>query len=34
MTPAAFSAADSRLTALYAPRNLNAPMRWKFSHLK
>ncbi len=34
MTPAAFSAADRRLMALYAPRNLKAPMRWKFSHLK
>jgi hypothetical protein len=30
-TPAASCSGDSRLIALKAPRNLNAPIRWKFS---
>jgi hypothetical protein len=34
MTPRARAAGFSRDKALKAPRNLKAPMRWKFSHLK
>jgi len=34
MTPRRLSSLVSWDTALYAPRNLNAPARWKFSHLK
>ena len=33
-TPLAATASDNDRTALVAPRNLNAPARWKFSHLK
>jgi hypothetical protein len=33
-TPARRCAASNRDSALNAPRNLNAPIRWKFSHLK
>ena len=33
-TPCRFSCGANCESALYAPRNLNAPMRWKFSHLK
>src|SRR5260370_5150333 len=33
-TPRVRAAPTSRANALNAPRNLNAPMRWKFSHLK
>ena len=33
-TPRAASAGERDCTALHAPRNLNAPTRWKFSHLK
>src|SRR5690606_29617276 len=34
ITPARRCAGASFAIALNAPRNLNAPMRWKFSHLK
>src|SRR5690606_9507757 len=33
-TPAAFCSGLSWLMALYAPRNLKAPTRWKFSHFR
>ena len=33
-TPARRWRSSKRASALKAPRNLNAPMRWKFSHLK
>jgi hypothetical protein len=33
-TPRARAAESRRDSALKAPRNLNAPTRWKFSHLK
>src|SRR4051794_21105829 len=33
-TPARRCRSSNRESALNAPRNLNAPMRWKFSHLK
>jgi hypothetical protein len=33
-TPRRLSAAESWASALYAPRNLKAPMRCRFSHLK
>src|SRR5262245_23871276 len=33
-TPAAFCCGVNCEMALNAPRNLKAPMRWKFSHLK
>ncbi|SST07683.1 Uncharacterised protein [Klebsiella pneumoniae] len=33
-TPAARCSAENRDSALKAPRNLNAPMRCRFSHLK
>lgn len=33
-TPAARCSGVRRAMALKPPRNLNAPMRWKFSHLK
>ena len=32
-TPRARSASGMREIALYAPRNLKAPTRWKLSHL-
>jgi len=34
ITPPLRCAASNFDSALNAPRNLNAPMRWKFSHLK
>src|SRR4051794_36679850 len=33
-TPRAFSSGDSRLIRVYAPRILNEPARWRFSHLR
>src|SRR3954454_16992249 len=33
-TPSASSFSVSCATVLYAPRNLNAPVRWKPSHLR
>src|SRR5690606_40863738 len=33
-TPREASSSDNELTALHAPRNLNAPTRCRFSHLK
>src|SRR5207247_10030771 len=34
MTPRRLWSAESLERALYAPRNLKAPARWRFSHLK
>ena len=34
ITPAFFCSSVNRERALYAPRNLKAPIRWKFSHLR
>jgi hypothetical protein len=33
-TPPRFDSSGSCASALYAPRNLKAPVRWKHSHLK
>jgi hypothetical protein len=33
-TPARRWSGSNRESALNAPRNLNAPIRWRFSHLK
>jgi hypothetical protein len=34
MTPQDLCSTESLLMALKAPRNLNAPTRWKFSHFR
>ncbi len=33
-TPRARSASDIRAILVYAPRTLNDPVRWRFSHLR
>ena len=33
-TPCARSASDSRAILVYAPRTLNDPVRWRFSHFR